>query len=163
MFDLIENKEIAAIPGSDPVAFRSWGDFDSSALINWQTDTLLEPGENGLFYKVKPNSHFDPDAGMVSLNPEFDKLRYRTDATSRHGIESSPVAYRNLIYFADNDGNIVCLDVNTLEPVWLSGCLLPVTIPMRRWFWKKLKRASISTQVTKSTTAAVTHRVSCAS
>ena len=118
IFDLIQNKEIYGIAGKDAVAYRSWGAFDSSALINWQTDTLLEPGENGLFYKVKLNTAFDASAGTVSISPEVTKLRYKTAVSSKYGIESSAVAYRNLIYFSDNDGNIVCLDINTLEPVW---------------------------------------------
>jgi len=119
IFDLIQNKEIYGIPGKDSVAYRSWGAFDSSALINWQTDTLLEPGENGLFYKVKLNTSFDAAAGKVSIDPEITKLRYKTNVSAKYGIESSSVAYRNLIYFSDNDGNIVCLDINKLEPVWI--------------------------------------------
>ena len=119
IFDLIQNKEIYGIAGKDAVAFRSWGAFDSSALIDWKSDTLFEPGENGLFYKVKLNTAFYPQAATVSIDPEITKLRYKTAVSSKFGIESSTVAYRNLIYFSDNDGNIVCLDVNTLEPVWV--------------------------------------------
>ncbi len=118
IFDLIQNKEIFGIPGKDAVAFRSWGAFDSSALIDWKSDTLLEPGENGLFYKVKLNTRFDAAAGKVSVDPKITKLRYKTSTSSKYGAESSSAAYRNLIYFSDNDGNIVCLDINTLEPVW---------------------------------------------
>lgn len=119
IFSLIDNTEIYGIPGKDSVAYRSWGAFDSSALINWQTDTLLEPGENGLFYKVKLNTAFDAAAGTVSIDPEITKLRFKTSLNSKYGIESSSVAYRNLIYFSDNDGNIMCIDINTLEPVWV--------------------------------------------
>ncbi len=118
IFDLIQNKEISGWPGKDPVALRSWGAFDSSALLNWQTDTLLEPGENGIYYKVKLNTKFDPQAKTVSLNPSFTKFRYKTPVTAKYGIESSQTIYRNLSYFSDNDGNLVCLDINTLQPVW---------------------------------------------
>lgn len=118
IFDLIQNKEIYGIPGKDPVALRSWGAFDSSALIDWKSDTLLEPAENGLFYKVKLNTNFNAAAGTVAIDPEITKLRYKTSVSSKFGIESSSVAYRNLLYFSDNDGNILCLDINTLEPVW---------------------------------------------
>ncbi len=119
MFDLIQNKEVATIAGSDSLAFRNWGAFDASALINWQTDTLLEPGENGLFYRVKLNTQFDPVAGTISIDPKLTRFRFRTAFSSRYGIESSPVAWRNYIYFSDNDGAIVCLDINTLEPMWV--------------------------------------------
>lgn len=119
IFDLIRNEETFYIAGSDSLAFRSWGAFDASALINWQTDTLIEPGENGIFYRAKLNTAFDPDAGTVSIEPELSRFRYRTEFSSRYGIESSPAMWRNLVYFADNDGAIVCLDINTLEPIWI--------------------------------------------
>jgi outer membrane protein assembly factor BamB len=119
IFDLIQNKEIAGIAGRDAVAFRSWGAFDASALINWQSDTLLEPAENGLFYRVKLNTVFDPGTQTVSVDPQQTKLRYRVGSNPSYGIESSPVAWRNLLYFSDNDGNIVCLDVNQLAIIWV--------------------------------------------
>jgi len=120
IFDLIQNKEIYGIAGKDAVAtHKNWGAFDSSALIDGKSDTLLEPGENGLFYKVKLNTQYDAKAGSVSIDPVVTKLRYETPINHKYGIESSSVAYRNLIYFSDNDGAVVCLDINTLEPVWV--------------------------------------------
>jgi hypothetical protein len=119
IFDLIQNKEVSGFAGMDALAFHNWGAFDASALICWQSDTLIEPGENGLLYKVKLNTRFDAGTGAVSVDPEITKLRYRTAMNDKYGVESSPVAYRNLIYFSDNDGAIVCLDINTLEPVWV--------------------------------------------
>ena len=67
MFDLIQNKEVWHISGLDAAAPRhDWGAFDSSALINARTDTLIQPAENGLIYKVKLNSTYDPEAKTVS-------------------------------------------------------------------------------------------------
>ncbi len=119
IFDLIQNKRIYGIPGIEPLSFRTWwGAFDSSALINWQTDTLFEGGENGLFYKVKLHTVYDPEAGTVAIDPEILRLRFRTPINKEYGIENSTVAYRNLGFFADNDGALVCLDLTTLEPIW---------------------------------------------
>lgn len=130
IFDLIQNKEVSGWDGSDPVAPRrgcspvpacspDWGAFDSSSLVNAATDTLIEPAENGLVYKVKLNAQFDPAAKTVSVSPEFTKLNYTTPESSRHGIESSAAAYRNLMYAGDNDGNIICWDATTLQVVWV--------------------------------------------
>ncbi|HEY3406946.1 MAG TPA: PQQ-binding-like beta-propeller repeat protein [Propionicimonas sp.] len=119
IFDLIQNKEVSGWNGSDLGAPRDWGAFDSSALVNAATDTLIEPAENGLVYKVKLNATFDPMAKTVSVNPEFTKLNYNTPASSRHGIESSAAAYRNLMFAGDNDGNIICWDATTLQVVWV--------------------------------------------
>ncbi len=127
IFDLIQNKEVSGWSGNDPVAPREWeppetgvwGAFDSSALVNAATDTLIEPGENGLVYKVKLNARFDPTAKTVSVAPEFIKLSYDTPDSSRHGIESSVAAWRNLMFAGDNDGNIVCWDATTMQVVWV--------------------------------------------
>lgn len=119
IFDLIQNKEVSGWDGSDPGAPRDWGAFDSSALVNAATDTLIEPAENGLVYKVKLNAKFDATAKTVSVDPEFTKLNYTTPDSSRHGIEGSAAAYRNLMFAGDNDGNIVCWDATTLQVVWV--------------------------------------------
>lgn len=119
IFNLINQKEIFSLPGNDPVAFRSWGANDSSALLNRYTDTLINCGENGLIYKVKLNTDFNKGAGTISIDPEVTKYRYKSSYSSNQGIENSPAFYRNLMYFADNGGTIQCLDINTLEPVWI--------------------------------------------
>ncbi len=119
IFDLIQNKEVSGWDGSDPGAPRDWGAFDSSSLVNAATDTLIEPAENGLIYKVKLNATFDPAAKTVSVSPQFTKLNYTTPDSSRHGIEGSAAAYRNLMFAGDNDGNIVCWDATTLQVVWV--------------------------------------------
>ena len=119
IFDLIGNKEVNGWDGSDPGAPRDWGAFDSSSLVNAATDTLFEPAENGLVYKVKLNASFDPAAKRVSVKPEYSKLNYNTPVSSRHGIEGSAAAYRNLMFAGDNDGDIVAWDATTLQVVWV--------------------------------------------
>jgi hypothetical protein len=119
IFDLIGNKEVDGWDGSDAGAPRDWGAFDSSSLVNAATDTLIEPAENGLIYKVKLNASFDAAAKKVSVKPEFHKLDYNTPVSARHGIEGSAAAFRNLMYAGDNDGNIVCWDATTLQVVWV--------------------------------------------
>ena len=130
VFDLIQNKQVAAWSGSDPAAPRKdcspvpacspdWGAFDSSALVNAASDTLIEPGENGLVYKAKLNAKFDPVAKTVSVDPQLTRMEYRTPSSSKFGIESSAVAYRNLMFASDNDGNLICWDANTMAVVWV--------------------------------------------
>lgn len=122
MFDLIENKEIASISGTDPVSKRQdpvgWGAFDSSAIVDRATDTLIEPGENGVIYKVKLNSTFDATAKTVSLNPTISKMVYGTPVSKQRGIESSAAGWRNLMYANDNDGNLICWDATSMDIVW---------------------------------------------
>ncbi len=119
IFNLINQKEIYSFPGNDPVAFRPWGANDSSAMLNRYTDTLINCGENGLVYKARLNTKFDKKAGTISISPSVAKYRYKSSYSSEQGIENSPAFYRNLMYFADNGGTIQCLDINTMEPVWI--------------------------------------------
>jgi len=119
IFSLIDQKLLYFINGYDPHALRRWGAFDSAALIDKQTDTLIECGENGLLYTIKLNSKFDMDRGKISITPEVTKYRYRSPASQKIGVENSPVIYKNYIYFVDNSGLLQCVDLNTLKPVWV--------------------------------------------
>jgi outer membrane protein assembly factor BamB len=119
MFDLVKNKQVFGIPGSDPFAFRTWGAFDSSAIVEAKSDTLIEPAENGIVYKVALHSAFDPATGQATLAPTLAKFRYRVSYHRNDGMESSAAYYRNLMYVTDNGGTVLCLDINRLEPVWM--------------------------------------------
>ncbi len=120
IFDLIQNKQLNGWSGQDDPARprKDWGAFDSSALVNSASDTLIEPAENGLIYKAKLNATFDPEAKTVSVDPEFTKLDYSSPLSITHGIESSAVAYRNLMFASDNDGTLLCWDATSMRVVW---------------------------------------------
>lgn len=124
IIDLIENKVIWSFGGRDRFAYRTWQAYSGSALLHAGTDTLLVPGENGVFYTVKLNSSFDSTAGAVSVNPGgLEKYRYKGDgygfneeANKRWvGMEGSVSVYQHYAFFADNGGRLQCLDLNTLE------------------------------------------------
>lgn len=120
VFDLIQNKEVWHIAGLDPAAPRQdWGAFDSSALVDADTDTLIAPAENGLIYKVKLNSSYDAEAKQVAVDPEVTRLRYTAPGNEKYGIENSAVAYRNLMFAADNEGKLFAWDATTLEMLWM--------------------------------------------
>ncbi len=119
MFNLIDQTPLYSIMGRDPVAFRKWGAFDSSALVDKKTDTFIEAAENGLIYRVKLNTDFDREAGTISIAPQLTKYRYKDSTNVELGIENSAAFYKNYMYFCDNGGIFQCLDLNTLEPVWV--------------------------------------------
>ncbi len=93
---------------NDPVAYRRWGAFDSSPLL--VGDFLYWPGENGVLYQ------FYIDDDEISL---VAKMVYRLRGRSGPGIESSLAVYKNYGYFGDNHGNILCINLLTLQPVWM--------------------------------------------
>lgn len=118
VFSLIDHSELFSIPGKDPVTTRTWGAFDSTALLHAETDTLFQCGENGILYKIKLNTQFDEEEGHLSVNPETIKYKYTNPFYGAAGIESSPAIYRDLMFFNDNGGMLQCLDINTLTPKW---------------------------------------------
>lgn len=119
IFSLLDQKLLYSFSGNDKFALRNWGAFDSGALIDKRNDVFIECGENGILYLMKLNSIFDLEKGIISINPVTAKYRYKYKSNTKPGTENSPVAYKNLIYFADNSGVLQCVDLNTLKPLWV--------------------------------------------
>ena len=69
---------------------------------------MLRPGENGTLYKLWT------DIDTVRLH---STLRYRINGVAP-GFESSIAVSRNYGYLADNQGNIVAVNLETMRPVW---------------------------------------------
>ncbi len=124
IIDLIQNKVVWKFGGKDSFSYRGWQAYDSSALVNAATDTIIAPGENGVFYTFKLNSSFDAAAGTVSVNPgPLQKYRYKGDGYGFAeendkrwvGIENSVAVFRNYAFFTDNGGRLQCLDLNTFK------------------------------------------------
>lgn len=117
IFSLITGEELLFINGRDKYAYLGWGAFDGNPIIDSKTDTLMLPGENGLVYIVKLNTTYDKENGTISINPDI--TRYRSTVNGKAGgIENALAVYKNYGYFANNNGIIQCLDLNTLTPVW---------------------------------------------
>ncbi|MBQ7634785.1 MAG: PQQ-like beta-propeller repeat protein [Bacteroidaceae bacterium] len=104
----IDKAERTFFYGPDPKAQRGWGAFDSSPIAAGQF--LFWPGENGTIYKYIRT----PD-GPPRIHT---KLRYHVRGMGAAGVESSMAVCRNYGYFGDNHGNIVCINLNNMRPVW---------------------------------------------
>jgi outer membrane protein assembly factor BamB len=123
IFSLIDHSRLYYVDGLDSLAFRRWGAFDSSALINKNTDTLLLGGENGLLYQMTLNTTYDPKNKSITVDPVPLKYRYKIKDNPYQGIENSVTAYKNLLFFADNGGNIQGINLMTMQPVWTLTAL----------------------------------------
>ena len=122
IYSLIDSSQMFFQDGMDSRAYRTtWGACDSSPIINAASDTLIYPNENGMIYTVKLNTAFDKAAGTVSINPESVVFRYLIDGItgSEIGIESSMSIYDHYGYCSDNSGNLLCIDLNTMQIVWV--------------------------------------------
>lgn len=118
IFSLIDHEVLYFIDGHDKNAYRHWYAFDSSPLIHAETDTMLQLGENGIFYTIKLNTQYDPEAGTISIDPEMIKYVYKSRISERPGMENSMTVYNCYACFVDNSGLIQCVDINTMKPVW---------------------------------------------
>lgn len=92
---------------SDPKAWRGWGASDSSPIRVGQF--VFRPSENGTIYK------FYVKDGQEILH---SCLRYRKKGSGGPGMESTMSVFMNYGFVADNHGNLICVNLNNMKPVW---------------------------------------------
>ena len=114
---------------NDPFSLRgSLSYFDSSALVDAESDTLIYPGENGILYLIHLNTDYRPEEGILTISPDHVvKWHYAGTRTSTAsywvGMETSAAMYDHYMFIADNGGNLMCLDLQTLRLVWVQDIL----------------------------------------
>ncbi len=132
-FSLITGEKLMQVGAGekDPYAYRSWQAYDASPLIDAETDTLIWPGENGVVYVCDLNTNYNAQTGELTMDMEPKKVKYRYTSPQneaadpgsggRWGIENSPAAWRNYLFFTDNAGILQCVDLSTMTPVYASN------------------------------------------
>lgn len=123
IISLIDGSILFERSGNDAFSLRDWVAFDSSPLVDAETDTLIWPGESGILYTIKLNSDYDQAAGTISISPEeIVKTRYTTALSNSGsywlGYECSAVIVDRFLYLSENGGMFYCVDLNTMELVW---------------------------------------------
>lgn len=93
----------------DRKASRHWGAYDSSPVVVGKY--LFWPGENGTVYKYNRLGN-----GQLKMHSCL-RFKAKTERASA-GMEASMCVYRNYGYVGDNHGNIVCINLNVMKPVW---------------------------------------------
>jgi outer membrane protein assembly factor BamB len=133
LYSLIDQKLLYTFGKKpDPNSYRKFHAYDSSALFDVESDTIIEPGENGVLYTIKLNTKFDKEAGTLTVDPDpIVKINY-TNPTYKEastatlsarwwGFEDSAVAWHNYLYVTDNGGKLFCWDLNTMKLVWVQS------------------------------------------
>ena len=129
IIDLIHCEVMYEFGCVDPFSLRGQlSFFDSSSLVDADTDTLIQPGENGILYLIKLNTKFNAEKGTVSVKPgRIVKWRYKGKRNNGgnfwYGMEDSAAIYQGCLYIADNGGHLMCLDLNTLKLKWVQDIL----------------------------------------
>ena len=121
IYSLLNGELLHFEPGLDSRAYRSnWGACDSSPIIDGNSDTLIYPSENGMIYTMKLNTDYRPDLGKITVSPETTVYRYSVEGQSggQFGIESSMSIYDHYGWCSDNGGNLLCIDLNSMQMVW---------------------------------------------
>lgn len=125
--NLIDNTVMFEFGHNETFANRGWHMFDSSPLVSAETDQLIYPSENGILYIIHLNTKYNEQTGELSVDPDnIVKWKYsgvRSGSRYWLGVESSAAVINNYIFLADNGGNLMCLDLNTLELVWVQDTL----------------------------------------
>ncbi len=125
LVSLVTGEVLYEYGAEDPFSIRTdngnFCAFDSSPLFDAETDTIIQPGENGILYTMKLNTKWD--GTTLTIDPaEIVKWNYKTDRTGNDtywlGMESSACAYDHYLYICDNSGDLMCIDVNTMELIW---------------------------------------------
>ena len=106
---------------------QGWTMFDGSPLVSPETDQLIYPGESGILYIIKLNTKYDEAKGTLTMDPD-EPVRWRYEGVRTGdkfwvGIEASPVIWNHYLYMADNGGNLMCMDLDTLKLVWVQDTL----------------------------------------
>ena len=129
IINLLDCSVMYTFGSADPFSLRGQlSFFDSSCLVDAASDTLIYPGENGILYLIRLNTQYDEMAGTLSIDPD-EVVRWRyyglrsSDANFWLGMEDSAAIYEHYLFIADNGGHMMCLDLNTLQLVWVQDIL----------------------------------------
>lgn len=122
IFSLIDGSRLYYCNNIDTSSYRvNWGASDSSPIIDAASDTLIWPSENGFIYTFKLNTVYEKGSSSISISVEPYNFKYIFNDSHKGatvGVESSIAVYNGYGYFCDNDWNLICLDLNTLQMVW---------------------------------------------
>ena len=123
-FNLYNQKEQKLIDGLDGKLHRGLnrvGSFETSALIDRNSDTMVTLGTNGLLYLVHLGTSFDYKAATLSLDSSTVVLASRAKGEKKNelvAVESSHAMYDRYVFYADMGGVLRCVDTNFLTTTW---------------------------------------------
>ena len=130
-YDLTDGEQLRMIDGIDrklkrPYSENASGAFDTSALIDRSTNTLIAIGTNGLLYTEKLDMSMRVDQETGKLQFVFDEptetvsmmSHARKQREAGVAVESSLAMYGSYAYYADLDGILRCVDTTTMTTVW---------------------------------------------
>lgn len=124
-YNLFNQQAMELIDGMDTELNRPLNDagsFNTSALIDRNSDTVVTVGSNGMLYLISLNSMFDWSTCTYTCNPSSVVLVSKDEGekNSDTAVESSPAMYDRFVFYADMGGILRCVDTDTLSTVWTA-------------------------------------------
>jgi len=100
--------------------YNEVGSFETSALIDPTSDTLVTAGTNGMLYVTKLGTEFDYNVGSIKLDPSTVVLKSKAtgEKNKNTAVESSIAMYQSYAFYADVKGILRCVDTTTMSTVW---------------------------------------------
>ncbi len=128
-YNMMNRKELRMIDGIDRKLERPYnavGAFDTSALIDRTTNTLIAIGTNGLLYTEKLDMSMHPDDATGTMTFQFEDpaetvtmmSHTKGQRESYAAVESSLAMYGSYAYYADLGGVLRCVDTTTMTTAW---------------------------------------------
>ncbi len=126
-YNLYDGREMTLIDGLDGEGeevrpFNHVGSFETSALIDRTSDTLITAGTNGLLYTIQLGSNFNYMTGTYNQNMNQVVLRSKASGESNAdtAVEASVAMFNHYVYYADMGGILRCVDTNYMKTVWAA-------------------------------------------
>ena len=126
-YNLVDNEQLRLIDGLDGSNDRQYynvGAFDTSALFDRNSNTLITVGTNGLLYTEKLSMYYAMgDQGGVFTFKDIEEQAVlmshtRKQETNDASVESSLAMYGSYAFYADMGGILRCVDTTTMTTVW---------------------------------------------
>ena len=121
LYNLEPTKVIDGLDGKYHRPENDVGSFETSALFDYVSDTMIAVGTNGALYLESLNSTFDYNLGVMKIAPSTVMMTNKVKGVKSKAliaVESSPAAYDKYVFYADMSGVLRCVDTDTLQPVW---------------------------------------------
>ncbi len=124
VYNLLNSKQLFMIDGLDGKLDRMYydvGSFETSSLYDYNSDTMLSAGTNGMFYVTKLNTTIDRTTEQLTVNPSHVSLKTKASGKSADklvAVESSMAAYQQYAFYADMGGVLRCVDTSSMTVVW---------------------------------------------
>lgn len=127
-YNLFNQKKLRFVDGLDGKTDRQYNDvgaFDTSAIFDRNSNTLIALGTNGLLYTEKLNTEVlqAADGGVGEFNfkdPAQVVLMSHTKGQddAKAAVESSLAMYGSYAFYADLGGVLRCVDTTTMTTQW---------------------------------------------